>query len=119
MLKDKLEAKNTIENSALEQIKALELEIARRVAALVDEGKQAEANAQKIASEIINSVQKSGVAEAEKQYQKIIMAAQSQAQAIIEDSRQKSRYLNQQEADLINQVKQYAIHLLLGSLEDD
>lgn len=118
MSKNVLEAKNTIESSALEQIRTLELNIARRIAVLMDEASQAESNAQEKASEIINSAKMTGEVEAERQYQKIVSAAQSQAQTIIEEVHQKSQYLHQQQVDLIKQVTQYTLRLLSGSEED-
>lgn len=113
-----MEAKNTIESSALEQIRSLELEIARRIAVLIDEGGQAESNAQENASEIMDAAKIAGESEAEKHYQQIVAAAQTQAQTIIEEARQQSQYLYQQQVDLIDQVTQYALRLLLGNEED-
>lgn len=110
---------NTTEASTLEQIKALELEIARRLTLAQDEAEQAQQEAALEAVRLKKEIEQTGQADAHARYEGILAAAHAQAQAIRERADQDSQQLTQQLSRLSDQAQPYALGLILGRQQQE
>lgn len=108
----------TIKASTLEQIKALELELARRFALAQDEAEQAQQEAALEAAKLKKEIEQTGQADAHARHESILAAAHTQAQAIRERADQDSQQLAQQLSRLSDQAQHYALSLILGRQQE-